>query len=266
MDREGLRYFRQDNCFPWIEDVSRAQQLFQEQLTVNWTGKLERFAERPNPLHQEIFQNYPSTYYWTAFQCEWATDVMFRPGTLRRLSPLFLQHAMLGLSSPDVMKFLGHRINVSGQIPANFRGELTMDFKSRATGDRVKYRMDGNPLKGYGKASTPLPTCFVWRPPPKTWSVSRSTGPSRVSPRIICVGKGCGVGWPTCSAAPRSHKKSTNASMMRSPQWTTAPGSANSPEPWNSPVHIREGVSARCISSGPTIISYYKPSIEESSC
>jgi hypothetical protein len=160
MDREGMRYFRQDNCFPWIEDVARARQLFQEQLTVNWTGTLERFAERLNPLHREIFQNYPSTYYWTAFQCEWATDVMFRPGTLRRLSPLFLQHAMLGLSSPDVMKFLGHRINVSGQIPANFRGELTMDFKSRATGDRVKYRMDGNSLKGYGKASTPIADLF----------------------------------------------------------------------------------------------------------
>lgn len=160
MDREGLRYVRQDNCFPWIEDVWRAQQLLQEQRTVNWTGKLEKFAKRLNPLHEEIFQNYPATYYWTAFQCEWATDVMFRPGTLRRLSPLFLQHAMLGLSSPDVMKFLGHRVNVSGQIPANFRGELTMDFKRRATGDRVKYRMDGNSLKGYGKASTPVGDLF----------------------------------------------------------------------------------------------------------
>jgi hypothetical protein len=160
MDREGLRYFRQDNCFPWIEDIPRTQQLFQEQLTVCWTQKLQWFAQRLNPLHEEIFQNYPSTYYWTAFQCEWATDVMFRPGTLARLSPLFLQHAMLGLSSPDVMKFLGHRVNVSGQIPANFRGELTMDFKRRVTGDRVKYRMDGNSLKGYGKASTPVGDLF----------------------------------------------------------------------------------------------------------
>jgi hypothetical protein len=160
MDREGLRYFRQDNCFPWIEDIPRAQQLFQQQLTASWTQELQRFAQRLNPLQEEIFQNYPSTYYWTAFQCEWATDVMFRPGTLARLSPLFLQQAMLGLSSPDVMRFLGHRVNVSGQIPANFRGELTMDFKSRVTGDRVKYRMDGNSLKGYGKASTPVGDLF----------------------------------------------------------------------------------------------------------
>ena len=74
MDREGLRYSRQDNCLPWIEDVSRAQQLFQEQLTVNWTGKLERFAERLNPLHREIFQNYPSTYH--ANPCASSTKVI----------------------------------------------------------------------------------------------------------------------------------------------------------------------------------------------
>jgi len=160
MDREGLGYFRQDNCFPWVENVSRAQQLFQEQLTVNWTEKLQAFAQRLNPLHEEIFRNYSSSYYWTAFQCEWASDVMFRPGTLARLSPLFLQHAMLGLSSPDVMRFLGRRVNVNGQIPAHFGGELTMDFKSRVTGDRVKYRMEGNSLKGYGKASTPIADLF----------------------------------------------------------------------------------------------------------
>jgi hypothetical protein len=160
MDQEGLHYFRQDNCFPWIENVARAQQLVQEQLTVNWTGKLQAFAQRLNPLHAEIFRNYSSSYYWTAYQCEWATDVMFRPGTLARLSPLFLQQAMLGLSSPDVMRFLGRRVNGNGQIPAHFGGELTMDFKSRVTGDRVKYRMEGNSLKGYGKASTPVADLF----------------------------------------------------------------------------------------------------------
>jgi hypothetical protein len=46
MDREGLRYFRQENCFPWVEDIPRAQQLFQEQLAVNWTERLQPFAQR----------------------------------------------------------------------------------------------------------------------------------------------------------------------------------------------------------------------------
>src|ERR1035437_6967162 len=89
-----------------------------------------------------------------------ALDRHCRPGTLARLAPLLLQHGMLSFSSPDVLKFLGHRINVSGQIPGNYEGELTTDFKSRASGDRVKYRIDGNSLKGYGKASTPVGDLF----------------------------------------------------------------------------------------------------------
>ena len=160
MDREGLRYVRQDNCFPWVEDVARAQQLFGEQLEVNWTEQLQPFAQRLNPLHEEIFRNYPTQYYWTGFQCEWASDILFRPGTLARLSPLLLQHGMLSFSSPDVLQFLGHRINASGRIPRSYNGELTAGFKSRASGDRVKYRIDGNSLKGYGKASTPAGDVF----------------------------------------------------------------------------------------------------------
>jgi hypothetical protein len=156
MDREKLNYFRQENCFPWVEDIPRAQQLFQEQLQINWSEQLQPFAQRLNPLHEEIFKNYPTDYYWTGFQCEWATDTLFRPGTLARLSPLLLEHGMLSFSCSDVLQFLGHRINVSAQIPRNYNGELTTDFKSRASGSRVKYRIDGNSLKGYGKASTPL--------------------------------------------------------------------------------------------------------------
>jgi hypothetical protein len=155
MDRAGLRYYRQENCFPWVEDIRQAQQFLEEQLNVNWPGQLQTFAQRLNPLHEGIFRNYPAQYYWSAFQCEWATDMLFHPGTLTRLAPLLLEHGMLSFSSPDVLQFLGHRINVSGQIPRNFNGELTTDFKSRASGDRVKYRISGNSLKGYGKASTP---------------------------------------------------------------------------------------------------------------
>jgi hypothetical protein len=160
MDREGLRYVRQQNCFPWVEDIRRAQELFQEQLTVNWTERLQPFAQRLNPLHEEIFRNYNAQYYWSGFQCEWATDILFCPGTLTRLAPLLLEHGMLSFSSADVLKFLGHRTSLSGQAHGNFTGELTTDFKSRASGDRVKYRINGNSLKGYGKASTPVGDVF----------------------------------------------------------------------------------------------------------
>ena len=37
---------------------------------------------------------------------------------------------------------------------STYTGELTTDFKSRASGSRVKHRIAGNSVKGYGKATT----------------------------------------------------------------------------------------------------------------
>lgn len=78
MDRAGLRYGRLDNCFPWIENPTQAQQLFDEQLEVNWAERLQPVAERMNPLHNQIFQKFEAAYCWSALQCEWATDILAR--------------------------------------------------------------------------------------------------------------------------------------------------------------------------------------------
>ncbi len=160
MDKEGLGYVRQDNCFPWIEDYARAQQFLDDQLKTNWENKLTPFARRLNPLHDEIFSKFEADYYWTVNQCEWATDVVFRPGALERLSPRFLQHGMLNLSSPDLMRFLGKALTPTGKIPARFAGQITTDFKTRTSGDRIKHRINNNSIKGYGKAHTPVGDLF----------------------------------------------------------------------------------------------------------
>jgi len=154
MDRERLRYARQDNCFPWMEDCARAQALMDQQLQVSWAQRLHAIARQLHPLQPEIFQNYPTEYYWSCFQSEWATDILFRPGQLQHLEPLWLQHGMLSFSSPDVMRFLGQKVSLSGKIPARFARELTSDFKQRTEGPRIKHRIGGNSVKAYGKAHT----------------------------------------------------------------------------------------------------------------
>lgn len=160
MDQAGLGYVRQDNCFPWIEDYTRAQQFLNDQLRTDWQEKLAPFARRLNPLHQEIFSKFHVDYYWTVNQCEWATDVVFQPGTLERLSPRFLEHGMLSFSSADLLRFLGKSLTPTGKIPPQFDGQITTDFKRRHSGDRIKHRINGNSLKGYGKASLPVGDVF----------------------------------------------------------------------------------------------------------
>lgn len=161
MDRKGLHYQRQGNCFVWLQDYEKAQHLLDAQLRLHWPTVLNRIAHQLNPLREEIFEKYPCSYYWTAYQSESATDVVFHPGELRRLEPLFLRHGILSFSSPDVMRFLGRRVPLSGTLPVRFADEVVSDLKRRVEGERIKHRIDKNSVKAYGKAHTPFGD--VWR-------------------------------------------------------------------------------------------------------
>jgi hypothetical protein len=155
MKREGLQYIRQENCFPWLEDHTRAQQLMDDQLKTDWPKELGAIAQQLNPVHGEIFGGFPASYYWSSIETEWATDVGFRGEVeLQRLFPLLAEHGMTSFSSPDVMKFLGHKVTAQGQVHGNFQGEVCTDMKRRAQGVRVKHRVDRNSVKMYDKAHT----------------------------------------------------------------------------------------------------------------
>ncbi len=156
MDAEGLGYLRQDNCFPWIEDFAHAQELMNAQLRISWRQELDAIARQLNPLHEAIFHRLPLDYYWSTFQSEWASDIVFREAAvLRRLHPLLIQHALTSFGSPEVLRFLGRRTRQDGQVRRNFNGEVDTDLREREEGVRIKHRVNGNSLKLYDKAYTP---------------------------------------------------------------------------------------------------------------
>lgn len=153
MEAEGLRYVRQDNCFPWIEDFVRAQQLLDEQVKAPWRKSLDAIADQLHPLCAELFDDFPASYYWSTYQSEWATDLVFRhPTVLKRLYPVLLHHAVTTFASPDVMRFLGHKVPSHGGVDGNFEGEVRSDLREREEGIRVKHSVKGNSVKVYGKA------------------------------------------------------------------------------------------------------------------
>lgn len=155
MDRAGIRYQRQDNCFPWIADWERAQQLMDSQLQANWPELLNGIAGLLNPLHDEIFRRLPLSYYWSTYQSEWASDIVFgRAEQLRRLYPLLLHHAMTTFRSPDVLRFLGKKPTAVGEVNGHVAAEVTSDLKRRQEGVRIKHRYNGNSVKLYDKAYT----------------------------------------------------------------------------------------------------------------
>lgn len=148
MDRDGLRYDRLDNCFPWIQDFARAQALADAQVQTAWETLLDPIGEAVNPALREVLGRFQSSYYWSLMQSEWATDISFNdlgivPTLHRQLSDFAITH----LGSADVIRFLGR------EPDPRFRGQIVSDFKDRHEGARVKHWVDHNSVKLYDKAS-----------------------------------------------------------------------------------------------------------------
>ncbi len=153
MNREAIPYRRHENCFPWIENVARAQELMEEHLKTNWAELLNPISQQIHPLlYSELSLKYPMQYYWTCSESEWAMDLMFRdPEQLRRIVPSLLQLGIISFSSADVLRFMGKQVSRQGG-PLGQALPLTSDLKVRPNGARVKHRLGPNSLKFYDKA------------------------------------------------------------------------------------------------------------------
>ena len=159
MDRVGIDYRQRDNCFLWIEDCPAAQKLLDEQLASNWPALMQSFLAMAHPLHGEITAPMPGlTYYWSASQSEYATDVLFGRATqLQKLYPQFLRHAISSFQSPDVLRFLGRKVpQSSGTAHAGFEGEVSSRLQERSEGVRIRHSLNGNSLKMYDKEGSIL--------------------------------------------------------------------------------------------------------------
>jgi hypothetical protein len=152
LERKGCADFmRVDNCFTWLGDPELAQRLMDAQLATDWPQALDAIARLLNPLHPTIFKPQPMDYYWSAYQTEWATDLLFKdPRTLAEIYPSLVRFAMHHFKSPDVMRFLGRKVH------GGFTGELVTSFKDRPEGVRVKHWVHGNSVKMYDKAGSVL--------------------------------------------------------------------------------------------------------------
>ena len=161
MDKARLGYLRRDNCFVNISDFQQAQKLADKHPKIRWTGQLQRLLSRVHPLHRQFFAGSeafdPLSYYWTSEQTEWATDIAFADaGSLADLYPTLIHRGMEVFQSPDVMRFLGHKLPAHGGVHGQYAGEIVSDLKQRPEGVRLKHRAGRNTIKMYDKFGTVL--------------------------------------------------------------------------------------------------------------
>ena len=152
LQKQGIRYSKDGNCFPWIEDIAAAQVLFDEQLKTDWAKLLNGLAMDSCPGLSEVFGGWPPEWYWSGDNTEWATDIMFKSKeALDALYPSFVHHAMRVSDSNSVMKYLGKR-GLVGTGP----DEVISDYRRRYEGIRVKHSVNYNSVKMYNKSGSIL--------------------------------------------------------------------------------------------------------------
>ena len=157
MDSAGLGYLRRENCFVWLEDTGKAQELLDQQVSYNWQRALDELVPLVNPAFEAIRGTAAMGYYWSIDESEWASDIMFKDqGQLTALYDRLLRHGMEHFKSPDVLRFLGRRVPSHGGVDGRFAGEVVSDLRTRCEGVRIKHRVGANSVKMYNKQGTVL--------------------------------------------------------------------------------------------------------------
>lgn len=152
LQKKGIGYIKDGNCFPWIEDIEAAQQLLEAQLKSNWKKMLDSLTFGSCPSLRQVFRPLRPDYYWSADETEWATDIMFKSRqSLDSLYPSLVHHAMRVSNSPSVMRYFGRR-QLVGVCP----NELVSDYRRRYEGIRVKHFKNRNSIKVYNKSGSIL--------------------------------------------------------------------------------------------------------------
>lgn len=154
MDQARLHYLRRDNTFTWLEDLDRTQALFDQQPRADWPELPGGLARSLNPAHAEIFARFPVSYYGSAAETEWASDVMFRSrAALEGVYQPLVRHAISAFDFAAVPRFLGQPVPAGGKVPYCRRREVSSNVRERLEGVRLKHWLNGNSLKRYDKGS-----------------------------------------------------------------------------------------------------------------
>ena len=142
----GICYRSYENSISWVCDLAKAQQLADKLENKKWDRFFDVIANGINPLLAKIVAIFGSGYKWCLYQCEYATDVLYKSREqLEGIFPQLLEHSSLFKGGEDILTFFGRKVH------GNFKGEVITDRKRFSQGFRVKHRLSKNSIKMYDK-------------------------------------------------------------------------------------------------------------------
>lgn len=149
LDRENIPYRMDDNCFPFIQDPARAQEIAYQFSEVGILAQCKTWSRCVNPLLGTILKG--QEYYFVFDQFEYSMDIVFKAAPERdHLYQAVVRHAMTCFTLEDLLLFLGR--TRKGRVGGDWGG----DYKTTQLGSRMKFRMGKNWIKMYDKSKVVL--------------------------------------------------------------------------------------------------------------
>ena len=148
LDKEGIHYERYNNSLVDIDNIERAQEISDHLHNMDLKRKFDGIAKKYNNLLPRFEEKLGQGYFWTVFECEYATDIMFKNRQdLENIFPSLVEKSFFTFKCDDIMSFFGRKLDWK------FQGEVVSDARKRYQGFRIKHKMKSNQVKMYDKYS-----------------------------------------------------------------------------------------------------------------
>ena len=149
LEQAGVDFVARGNKFFHVEDYDCAQRLLDRQLDTRWEPLLNGFLADVFPAREAILGPHLS-YYWTLWQSEWATDLIFpSPKDIAPIMDSLLRHAFMTGTGDRVLRYLGRPLKKDGTPRADMHYEVMSRLLDFQDGLRVRHWVDDNSVKAY---------------------------------------------------------------------------------------------------------------------
>ena len=153
LEQANISYLRKGNKFLSIEDWDRAQTLLDEQAHCLWPEALNRFAMEVFPDKETIIGPEPE-YYWTLWQSEWASDLVFgNTAELDAIGQSLMRHAFMIGTPERVFRYLDRPLTRRGRIDWRCKDPVHSNIidcsQEHTSGYRIRHYAGKNSVKLY---------------------------------------------------------------------------------------------------------------------
>lgn len=151
LEKEGAGFHVHGNKFLHIADYHKAQQLLDQQLDTRFTEMLDSLTQRVFPGMEDLLGPHLG-YYWTLWQSEWATDLIFdSPESLKAPMDALLRHAHIIGTGTRVLRYLDRPLTKAGRPDARCCDTVMTRLTDFNDGVRLRHRVDQNSVKLYNE-------------------------------------------------------------------------------------------------------------------